>query len=186
MGKRKHSRMGWEESAEQIVSGVKAAQQDLSENKHTLSSSIQGGFAQLRKLLDDTERQLTNNLQGVIQSREQQLQEWEQNVTSHRESLRAGTREIQQALQSGDMALVSERSKELEVSTNALKEMESAFPSLNTPLGGDLNFAAVEAALGGLAFGANSGGNSAQASSSYVPAAAPAAATPVMNTGSFN
>jgi len=195
MGANEIVKMGWEESADQIVNGVQSAQRELKEQQSSLGTNVQAGFAQLRQMLDDQERQLTSSLQGVIQSREQQLQEWERNVMSHRESLRAGTREIQSALQSGDMALVSARSKELEVSTNALKEMESAFPSLSTPLGGNLDFHSVEAALQGLAWGgAAAGGSRGSAPSSYTPAAAmpvgrtsPVAATPTsgFNTSSF-
>ena len=52
----------WEESADQIVNGVQSAQRELKEQQSSLGTNVKAGFAQLRQMLDDQERQLTNRL----------------------------------------------------------------------------------------------------------------------------
>eukprot|EP00656_Telonema_subtile_P010660 TRINITY_DN15172_c0_g1_i1.p1 TRINITY_DN15172_c0_g1~~TRINITY_DN15172_c0_g1_i1.p1 ORF type:complete len:338 (-),score=93.38 TRINITY_DN15172_c0_g1_i1:172-1185(-) len=174
-GIRNRIEMGWEDTADKLVGGVQQARQELSYQQSTLGSNIHASFDQLRKLLDDTESALTSNIQETISTRDQQLRDWERNLTAHRESLREGTREIQAALSNGDMALVGSKSKELEVSTTALKEMEVAFPELASPIGAGVDLSVVEDAVRSLTVGATSQGQPA----AHVMPSSPPARSPV-------
>eukprot|EP00658_Telonema_sp_P-2_P009440 TRINITY_DN13531_c0_g1_i2.p1 TRINITY_DN13531_c0_g1~~TRINITY_DN13531_c0_g1_i2.p1 ORF type:complete len:303 (+),score=82.10 TRINITY_DN13531_c0_g1_i2:236-1144(+) len=148
---------GWEESANMLLEEVATARRELAQQQHGSEAAIHANFQRIRALLDDSEARLSRSSSESLGAREMQLAEWERNAVAHRDSLRSGTREIQTALSQGDMALVSIRSKELEVSTNALREMEAALPSLASPMGTGVDLSQVEAAIRSLGLGSTAG-----------------------------
>jgi len=147
MGDLPNSKMGWEDSADKLVAGVQQARHELSQQQSSLASTIHASFDRLRKLMEETEHSLTSNIQETISTRDMQLRDWERNLVAHRDSLRDGTRDIQAALAAGDMARVGTRSKELEVSTRALSEMESAFDGVTAPIAAEVDLSHAEAAI---------------------------------------
>jgi len=148
----------WQEASDKTLRNLGEAQSRMAQSGGNRQAEIKAGFENLRRMLDQKERELTATLGDSSNNLGRQLRDCEQQMTFQRERLASGTAEIQRLLAAGNMGGVATKSHELETSTKAVREIEASATALvqAAGTGGSIDFGHAEQAVQALSVGATS------------------------------